>query len=289
MNDSQEPRTTLNRIGIMQGRLTPPPAGRFQCFPRDTWADEFPRAAACGLACIEWIYDELGADVNPLASAAGIARMKELAARHSVVVESLCADYFMERPLVRVEPAVREERIRNLCWLLGQCHEAGIRRIVLPLVDNSRIDTAVEAGEVSEILRRVLPQAAATGVELHLESSLPPDRLAAFLASLPSTMIRVNYDSGNSASLGYDPREEFAAYGTRIGSVHVKDRKLGGGTVPLDEGDCDLATVFAELARLNYTGDFILQVARGTAGDEVGWTKRNVQSVRAQWAAARAK
>jgi len=75
-----EPRTSLNRIGIMQGRLTPPLDGRFQCFPRDAWADEFPRAAECGLACIEWIYDAFGADANPLTSSPGIARMKELAA-----------------------------------------------------------------------------------------------------------------------------------------------------------------------------------------------------------------
>ena len=37
-------------------------------------------------------------------------------------------------------------------------------------------------------------------------------------------MIKVNYDSGNSASLGYDPTDEFAAYGERVGSVHIKDR-----------------------------------------------------------------
>ena len=28
-------------IGIMQGRLVPPTDNRIQCFPRQTWADEF--------------------------------------------------------------------------------------------------------------------------------------------------------------------------------------------------------------------------------------------------------
>ena len=48
--------------------------------------------------------------------------------------------------------------------------------------------------------------------------------------------MRVNYDSGNSASLGYRPRDEFAAYGSRVGSVHLKDRRLGAGTAPLGRG-----------------------------------------------------
>ena len=44
------------------------------------------------------------------------------------------------------------------------------------------------------------------------------------LNALPHPVIKVNYDSGNSASLGYSVTEEFAAYGNRIGSIHIKDR-----------------------------------------------------------------
>ena len=57
--------------------------------------------------------------------------------------------------------------------------------------------------------------------------------------------------------------------------MHIKDRVLHGSTVPLGKGDADLDAVFAGLRRLNYAGDFILQVARGTAGDEVAWAKAN--------------
>jgi len=37
------------KLGIMQGRLVPPEAQRFQCFPRQRWRDEFALAAAAGL------------------------------------------------------------------------------------------------------------------------------------------------------------------------------------------------------------------------------------------------
>ncbi len=39
-------------IAIMEGRLLPPSDGRFQCFPREQWRDEFPHAAQAGLDAI---------------------------------------------------------------------------------------------------------------------------------------------------------------------------------------------------------------------------------------------
>ncbi len=84
-----------------------------------------------------------------------------------------------------------------------------------------------------------------------------------------------------SASLGYDPVEEFAAYGARLGSVHVKDRVLGGTTVDLGSGDTRFDAVFDELARMGYDGDFVLQTARGESGDEMALAARNLELVRA--------
>ena len=93
-------------------------------------------------------------------------------------------------------------------------------------------------------------------------------------------MLKVNYDSGNSASLGYSPAEEFAAYGERVGSVHVKDRILGGSTVPLGTGNADFEVLSRCLNEIGYAGDFILQVARGTTGQEVDWALQNRDFVR---------
>lgn len=266
----------MTRIGIMQGRLLPPAEGRFQCFPRDDWAREFPLAAEAGLACIEWIYDLYGADVNPLATDAGIAAMKALAAENGVQILSICADYFMDKPLLRGSAAELEERQQDLYRLLGRARLLGVNRMVLPFVDASRIDNDAELAEVVNVLRRALPVAEQADVELHLETSLEPERFADLLARIPHPMLKVNYDSGNSSSLGYHPREEFAAYGSRVGSVHIKDRVRGGGTVPLGTGDADFPALFAELKKIDYQGDFILQVARGKPGDEVGWAKQNL-------------
>jgi hexulose-6-phosphate isomerase len=267
------------QVGIMQGRLVPTTDGRFQSFPRDRWAEELPLAAEAGLNSIEWIYDVFGADVNPLADDDGINRLRRLCDDSGVQVVSLCADYFMDQPLVRANADELQARLATLTWLLGRAQRAGIRHVVLPFVDASRIDTEAEFRQVIGALRSVFPTAEATNVELHLETSLPPARFAALLAELPHPLLKVNYDSGNSASLGYSVVEEFAAYGDRIGSVHIKDRVRDGGTVPLGQGDADFPALFAELKRLGYANNFVLQVARGLPGDEVSWARNNASFV----------
>ena len=153
--------------------------------------------------------------------------------------------------------------------------------MVVPFVDASRIDSDAELDHVVGVLERLLPAAEETGVELHLETSLSPSRFAQLLARLPHPMLKVNYDSGNSASLGYDPTDEFAAYGGRVGSVHIKDRVRGGGTVPLGSGDTNFQALFECLGALGYSGDFVLQAARGTDGDEVSCARENREYVMA--------
>jgi L-ribulose-5-phosphate 3-epimerase len=264
----------MQRIAIMQGRLLPP-VGSIQSFPRDRWRDEFALAPEAGVDAIEWIYDAHGADVNPLASDTGVADMRALSRRHGIAVVSLCADYFLDCPFVGAPVDNVGNLIAHLIWLVGRCHQAGIRRVVLPFVDAARIDTPADERCAVEVVRQVLPFCAATGVELHLETSLAPHAFSSLLGHVPNPLLRVNYDSGNSASLGYDVASELAAYGTRIGSVHVKDRIHGGGTVPLGAGDADLSALFSGLAGLRYQGDYVLQAARGAAGGEVEWARHN--------------
>ena len=273
----------MTRIAIMQGRLVPPVGGRIQAFPRDDWAEEFPRAAAAGLDGIEWIFDCHGEGANPVETAEGVARLRGLSAEHGVAVRSLCADYFMERPLVRATGAERAARLDRLGWLLGRCAALGVGRVVLPFVDQSSMRTPEEQAAGAEVLRRALPAAEAAGVELHLETDLDPEGFRRFLSLVEHPLVKVNYDSGNSASLGYHPRDEFAAYGDRVGSVHIKDRVRGGSTVPLGTGDTDFEALFAGLRGLRYSGEFVLQVARGADGDEVGWARRNRAFVEARW------
>ena len=255
----------------MQGRLVPPEGGRFQSFPRDGWRLEIEHAGRIGLRGIEWIYDLYGEGVNPLETTDGRETLSALLQQHGVSVVSICADYFMDKPLLRCSGEENRQLLQRLEWLVGICPDLGIGRVVLPFVDASKIGDEAECNFVIANLRSVLPAAESHGVELHLETDMAPAAFRSFLERLEHPLIKVNYDAGNSASLGYKPAEEFAAYGHRIGSFHIKDRRKGGSTVPLGQGDADFATLREQLLRYDYRGDFVMQVARGEPGDEPRW------------------
>jgi len=272
----------MTRIRIMQGRLVPPMEGRFQSFPRGLWREEIAFARDAGLDGIEWIYDTFGEGLNPIETAEGRRLLIQLCADHHVIVDSICADYFLDQPLLRTHGDDRERLEHRLHELVTQCGPLRIRYIVVPFVDASRIESDADAAEVASILLRAIPMAEQSNVELHLETSLSPKRFAALLAHVDHPLIRVNYDSGNSASLGYLPAEEFDCFGSRVGSVHIKDRVKGGGTVPLGSGDADFAGLFACLRATGYRGDYVLQVARDRDGDEVQWARANVAWLRGQ-------
>ncbi len=261
----------------------PPEDGRFQCFPRKQWESEFARAADVPLDYIEWVYDLYGHDVNPLGSTGGIERLTKFTASTRVGIRSVCADYFMDKPLLRCGEAELDERLQELQRVLRNSRAVGVNRVVIPFVDASAIRSHDDLVAVKDALQAALPFAEEMGVEIHLETSLGPAEFAKLLDCIPHRKLKVNYDSGNSASLGYSPGDEFAAYGDRIGSVHIKDRALNGGTVPLGSGNANFTALFRCLEKIEYQGDFTLQVARGTPGDEVAWAKQNLAFVRGYW------
>src|SRR5207248_8770486 len=91
-------------------------------------------------------------------------------------VSSVCADYFMDKPLVRAESCEREDRLTTLSWLLDRCRRASITRMVLPFVDVSRIESEQDWNDVADALVGTWESAERNDVEIHLETSLPPVR-----------------------------------------------------------------------------------------------------------------
>jgi hexulose-6-phosphate isomerase len=160
-------------------------------------------------------------------------------------------------------------------WLLHRCQQAGIRRVVLPFVDASRIDSQKDRDDVIEGMWQIGPLLDRLEIEIHLETALNPEDFCSLLTAINHPRVKVNYDSGNSASLGYDPLVEWKSYGSKVGSVHIKDRVRGGGTVPLGSGDANFENLFSAIAACGYRGPWILQAARGSDGKEVAWARQN--------------
>ena len=76
--------------------------------------------------------------------------------------------------------------------------------------------------------------------------------------------------------------EEFKAYGQYINNIHIKDRVLNGGTVPLGTGIVDFPGFFKMVADIEYKGSFILQAAREdnemkTAQKNIDFINKNIK------------
>ena len=262
--------TALERIGFMQGRLSAMVDGKIQAFPWTEWCDEFPRAKALGLTRMEWTIDQDQLRENPLATESGRKEIASLCKQNAIRISSLTGDCFMQAPFWKTTGDKQKALIDDLDLLLDASSAVGIEFVVIPLVDNGKIESDTQTDALFRVLLDRTPSLARQNVKIVFESDLPPTPLAQFIAKLPREHFGINYDIGNSASLGYDSAEEIAAYHQRILNVHVKDRLRGGTTVPLGTGAADLAKAIRLIERSGYAGQYILQTARAADADHAG-------------------
>jgi len=267
--------TQRHPIGIMQGRLSPPVSGRTQSFPVETWHEEFFRAREASLDCIEWVYEAETETYNPMSTLEGIAQIRQAIENSGVSVWSVCADFYMTQRLVGPDGTPQPGPVEHLVKLVERATPLGIRHIVLPFVDQSSLGSESETEGLLAVLKVVLSRTEGFGVELHLETDFKPAALLDVLQRVSHPLIRANYDIGNSASLGHDPEEELTLISPWLGSVHVKDRVLGGGTVPLGTGSADFPTCFRLIRDSGFSGPMILQAAREEGITEVALARRN--------------
>lgn len=250
------------RIGFMQGRLCDCVDGKIQAFPWGEWESEFAIAPAINLNLMEWTLDHDGLHKNPLMTTEGREKIRSLCNKHGVLIPSLTGDCFMQAPLWKATGAERIELENIFISVVKSCVEVGISVLVVPLVDNGRLDNIEQENNLILFLESQENYLLSSKVTIAFESDYGPNDLARFIKRLNPLVFGINYDIGNSAALGFDPREEFRKYGEYVKNVHVKDRKLGGATVPLGLGNANFDLVFGGLSRLGYKGNFILQTAR---------------------------
>jgi sugar phosphate isomerase/epimerase len=193
-------------------------------------------------------------------SVEGLQKIKKIVDNTGVKVESVCADYFMESPLFRNRELSKS--IETLIKLIKNVSFLGVNNIIIPCVDNSRFQSDSDKLEFIENMIQPLSYAQEYKVNLSLETDLNPLNFARLLDKFSSEYLTVNYDVGNSASLGYDSTEEFRAYGDRISDIHIKDRLLNGSSVLLGTGNADFNKFFKLLEKLDYSGPLIMQAYR---------------------------
>jgi len=251
-----------SKIGYIQGRLVDQIDGKIQAFPEKTWRDEFPIAKRVGLGLIEWTLDDHQLKKNPFCTSFGQKEILTLSHQFSIGMDSVTGDCFMQAPFWKSTGSEQAQLLSKLDLVIQSCLALKVKYIVVPLVDNGHLENAKQHNELYRLLMDRIEMLRISGVCIAFESDFPPDKLRDFISTYPADCFGVNYDIGNSASLGFDPEKEMNAYAPRIINVHVKDRKLGGTTVPLGSGAAKVKEVFNGLKDVQYRGNFILQTAR---------------------------
>jgi L-ribulose-5-phosphate 3-epimerase len=260
---------SAKKIGVMQGRLLPKYQGRYQAHPIGYWEDEFEIAASLGVDLIEFILDYNDYEENPLMSASGCKKIKDTVNQSGVKVKTVCADYFMDAPLHSTDLNVATLSAAVLRELIINSRTIGVTDIVLPLVDHSSVRDLESQDLFIRAIEPFFSYLDEQNMNLNLETDLDPTAFKNLLNQIDSDRVTVNYDTGNSAGLGYDPEQEFAAYGDRITDIHIKDRVMNGFSVCLGQGSADFSKIFKCVQNYGYSGPFIMQAFRDDDGLEI--------------------
>ena len=257
----------LNKIGIMQGRLSPPKNNLIQHFPKD-WQTEFDHCKSLGLKSIEWIFEESDLEFNPIFNPDLFENFLNLKKKFDIEVNSVVADYFMKKKLFQENDLNLRENLNTLKTLIINCNKLNIKIVELPLVDSSALKNEKNMREFKSNLCDLLNFAEGLKVKISLETDLEPEKFLNYIKTFNSKNLYVNFDMGNSASKGFDPEKEIEILSKYIINVHIKDRIYKGNTVELGKGDVDFKKVFKMLKKIGYDDDLILQACREDINDE---------------------
>ena len=247
------------KLGIMQGRLSHSINNTIQAFPEKSWIKEFELSKKINIDSIEWIFDTY--EKNPIMNKQ-INEINNYISKFQIKVNSICADYFMINKLFNESESNIKKNLNKLEELAINGEKIGAKIIEIPLVDNSSLKTEKDKKEIVTNLKKVIPKIKDLGLILTLETDLPPEEFLNLLEMFEKNTVYANYDTGNSASLGYNINEEFKILKSKIKNIHLKDRIINGTTVPFGLGNTNFTEFFKILKKSEYSGDLIIQGAR---------------------------
>ena len=249
----------MNKIGIIQGRLSPRPYPKLQAFPSETWEKELYLAKELGFDYIEWIFELESEEKNPLVSKKGRSEILSAIDATGIPVKSVCADYFLSRPFYRRNGYTIEDNVRVLCTLIENTAEIGAEIILLPVLEEAEIRTKDEWRILISVLNECCHELDQYGVSLGLETELEAKKYQKLCQSISNHRIGAYYDTGNCAACGYDMEQDMRILSDDVICVHVKDRKYRGASTFLGNGDTNLLGGVHVLMDKAYAGNFTLQ------------------------------
>lgn len=164
-----------DRVGFMQGRLSPQINGLIQAFPWDHWADEFSSAEPIGFRLMEWTLDQARIAENPLMTAAGREHILQLSKTHALAVPSITGDCFMQAPFWKSQGKVRDDLLQTAADVIRNGAAIGARIVVVPLVDTGALTTPDEEEALRSGAHALAPLLADVGSQIAFSRTLSPN------------------------------------------------------------------------------------------------------------------
>ena len=253
----------------MQGRLSKSLSGKIQEFPIYSWEKEFELAHDLGLRVIEWTLDYADFKSNPLFNLKEQINIRYLQDRYSINIPSITLDCFVEAPFYKHnELTGMASDIDDLLWINDNLQNTDVKILVLPVVAESGVFNKVHLSNLIKCLNGIENELTKTRKQIAIECEFDISSIATLLSELNPDYFGINFDMGNSASLGHNPEEELSVCSGRILNIHIKDRPLAGHTVKLGSGDVNFKKIAKLLSDQGYAGNMILQAARDFQSDE---------------------
>ena len=246
----------------MQGRLVPQENRKIQSFPWKNWKKEIRICGKFKFRTLEWTVDNYKFYQNPINLRSHTKIINKLKKKYKVKTESLTADFFMQKPFFKERKKSNFlKEIDKLFMVLNNSKKIGIKYIVIPLVDNSSIKNLTNLNLFLKIMKSLEKTLKKNNQMILFESDFNPRKLLKFIRKFNNKYFGINYDTGNSASLGNNFLEEKTLF-KYIKNIHIKDRFYKGKTTRLGKGDYDFTLFSKYIKKYNYNGNFIFQTAR---------------------------
>lgn len=238
------------RLGVIQGRLSPPVDNQIQEFPSENWKEEFNYIDELNISYIEWIVTKksysLLFDLD----------LKE----YSKKISSICCDHIIDEQIK--DKYFLKEYLVPICDF---CMKNDIKNLTIPLLEQSSIDQ----NNFDNIQKNFTDLAKNyEKLNFYFEIDAHYEIAKRFISSHENFVF--TYDTGNLTSSGFDHTQYIEAIFDHIGNVHLKDRTVNPiKTVKPLFGNTNFFVIFSLLRKKNYQGKFTLQTAREKEGLEL--------------------
>ena len=249
-----------NKIGFMQGRLVNSEKKNvIQYFPNKNWKKEVKLAKKNKFKLIEWTINYENIKKNPFyLGSKTLKKTFNFLKENKINVNSVTCDFIMQKPFFLKK---NKKTIEDLKKIIINSQPYGVKYFIVPLVDQSSLkkNLKYEKKIIESLinLKKILNKNSKILFELDCSYL----KVIKFITKFHSKKFGINYDTGNSASLGFSFVDE-KKYFKFVYNIHIKDRKKYGSTVRLGYGDFNFKYFFKYLMKKKYNGNLILQTAR---------------------------